>query len=100
MQGFKSKCSKTNDLSECLRGNGKIKVSLSKGISLYLCKTCQTIRCERCIKADILLRKSPPYVNLTDFSMCCRIRLMSAIESSDDRYKDKSYNIIDYGQSL
>ena len=37
---------------------------------------------------------------MTDFSICCRIRLMSAIESSDDRYKDKSYNIINNGQSL
>ena len=32
--------------------------------------------------------------------MCCRIRMMSAMESGDDRFKDKSYNISDQGQSI
>ena len=32
--------------------------------------------------------------------MMLRIRLMSAIESSDDRYRDKSYKICDQGQGV
>ena len=32
--------------------------------------------------------------------MCCRIRMMSAMESGDDRFKDKSYSISDQGQSI
>ena len=32
--------------------------------------------------------------------MCLRIRMMSAMESGDDRFKDKSYNISDQGQSI
>ena len=32
--------------------------------------------------------------------MCSRIRMMSAMESGDDRFKDKSYTISDQGQSI
>ena len=32
--------------------------------------------------------------------MCLRIRMMSAMESGDDRFKDKSYTISDQGQSI
>ena len=32
--------------------------------------------------------------------MCCRIRMMSAMESGDDRFKEKGYMILDQGQSL
>lgn len=32
--------------------------------------------------------------------MCCRVRLMSAMESGDDRFKEKGYNILDQRQSI
>ena len=32
--------------------------------------------------------------------MCCRIRMMSAMESGDNRFKDKSYIISDQVQSI
>ena len=32
--------------------------------------------------------------------MCLRIRMMSAMESGDDRFKDKGYSISDQGQSI
>ena len=59
-----------------------------------------------CVKADIVLshyvksRPQPKHVNFVDFKMCCRIRMMSAMESGDDRFKDKSYTISDQGQSI
>ena len=59
-----------------------------------------------CVKVDIVLsrhdqsRPQPKHVNFVDFKMCCRIRMMSAMESGDDRFKDKSYIISDQGQSI
>ena len=58
-----------------------------------------------CVKADIVLShhdwsRPQPNVNAVDFKMCCRIRMMSAMESGDDRFKDKSYTISDQGQSI
>jgi hypothetical protein len=32
--------------------------------------------------------------------MCCRVRMMSAQESGDDRFKEKGVKILDQGQSI
>ena len=58
------------------------------------------------MKADIVLsryvdsRPHPKHVNFVDFKMYCRILMMSAMESGDDCFKDKSYAISDHGQSI
>ena len=97
-------CAKIKGLSKCLSGIDKKVKSL--GSPHYYCSKCDTSRCETCVKVDIVLsrhdrsRPQPKHVNFVDFKMCCRIRMMSAMESGDDRFKDKSYIISDQGQSI
>ena len=97
-------CAKIKELSKCLSGIDHENKSL--GSPAYFCSKCSTIRCETCVKVDIVLsrhdrsRPQPKHVNFVEFKMCCRIRMMSAMESGDDRFKDKSYIISDQGQSI
>ncbi len=96
-------CYKISGLSKCLSGIGDR--DMSKEVSFYYCRYCNHFRCFKCVSADILIScfdnsRPNPHFNVINFQMFLRIRLMSAMESGDDRYKDKGYVICNQGQSI
>ena len=90
-------CDKIKGLSKCLTPD-KDKESRIP----YACECCNFEICGKCMQAEFFMSlydslRISRNLNISDFLMYCRVRMMSAIEFASDQHKEKGYAIKDAG---
>ena len=90
-------CDRIKGLSHCLTPD-KDRESRIR----YACQCCNFDICGKCMQADFFMSlydslRVPIKMNISDFLMYCRVRMMSAIEFASDQHKEKGYAIKDAG---